>query len=206
MVKNYGMDKPIHLAENFRSTEFACKCGRCKTALVDDVLVAQLQAIRNHFGKPVNITSGYRCAAHNKAVGGDPNSSHMQGMAADVVVTGVKPGEVAKFAESMGIVRVGLYDSFVHIGSGDVKRFWLGPSGKNVSTHGGKNETNISISVLRRGNRGEGIKALQRLLDIDVDGSFGPATQAAVKEFQSAKKLPAHGIVDEPTWQALLGR
>ena len=206
MVKNYGMDKPIHLAENFRSTEFACKCGRCKTALVDDVLVAQLQAIRNHFGKPVNITSGYRCAAHNKAVGGDPNSSHMQGMAADVVVTGVKPGEVAKFAESMGVVRVGLYDSFVHIGSGDVKRFWLGPSGKNVSTHGGKNETNISISVLRRGNRGEGIKALQRLLDIDVDGSFGPATQAAVKEFQSAKKLPAHGIVDEPTWQALLGR
>lgn len=205
MVKNYAMDKPILLAENFRSTEFACKCGRCKTALIDDVLVEQLQAIRNHFGKSVNITSGYRCAAHNKAVGGDPNSSHMQGMAADIVVAGVKPGEVAKFAESMGIVRIGLYDSFVHIGSGNVKRFWFGPSGKNVSTHGGKAEALCAIPVLRRGSRGEAVKALQRLLGIDADGSFGPATQTAVREFQSAKKLPVHGIVDEPTWRDLLG-
>lgn len=205
MVREYVINDNLQLSENFRTKEFRCKCGGCKTALIDDVLVAQLQAIRNHFGKSVNINSGYRCTIQNKAVGGDPHSSHMQGMAADIVVTGIKPKEVAKFAESMGIVRVGLYDSFVHIGSGDVKRLWIGPSGKNVSTHGGNAQINLTTQVLRRGDRGETVKALQKLLQIHADGSFGPATQTAVKAYQFHRKLPAHGIVDEPTWKALLG-
>ena len=205
MVQAYNIAENQRLSENFRAGEFRCKCGRCKTALVDDVLVAQLQAIRNHFGKSVNITSGYRCSSHNKAVGGDPNSSHMQGMAADIVVAGVKPGEVAKFAESMGIVRIGRYNDFVHVGSGTVKRFWLGVSGKNVDTLGGNPVTNLTVLVLRRGSRGEAVKSLQKLMGLDADGSFGPATQSAVKAFQCEKKLPAHGIADEPTWKALLG-
>ena len=37
---------------------------------VDSELVQVLQAIRDHFGAPVVITSGYRTAAHNRAVGG----------------------------------------------------------------------------------------------------------------------------------------
>ena len=205
MVQAYNIAENQRLSENFRAGEFRCKCGRCKTALVDDVLVAQLQAIRNHFGKSVNITSGYRCSSHNKAVGGDPNSSHMQGMAADIVVAGVNPGEVAKFAESMGIVRIGRYNDFVHVGSGTVKRFWLGVSGKNVDTLGGNPVTNLTVPVLRRGSRGEAVKSMQKLLGLDADGSFGPATQSAVKTFQCEKKLPAHGIADEPTWKALLG-
>ena len=205
MVQEYAMDDNLRLSDNFRAREFRCKCGQCKTALVDDILVFQLQAIRNRFGASVNITSGYRCAAHNKAVGGDPHSSHMQGMAADIVVTGVKPKAVAEFAESMGIARVGLYDSFVHIGSGDVKRFWLGHAGKNVPTHGGNAQTAINVPALRRGSRGEQVKALQRLLSIDADGSFGPGTQSALMTYQASKKLPAHGIADAPTWKALLG-
>ena len=205
MVKEYAMGDGTRLAPNFRAEEFACKCGKCTTALIDDVLVAQLQAIRNHFGKSVNITSGYRCAALNKAVGGDPNSSHMQGMAADIVVSGVKPTAVAQFAESMGIVRVGLYDDFVHIGSGTVRRFWLGHQGSNVQTHGGEQSFAVTLPVLRRGDRGEAVKALQVRFQLDADGSFGPATEAAVKAFQLKQGLPAHGIVDEPTCRALLG-
>lgn len=205
MVQDYSMETDFQLSPNFRSREFRCKCGRCTTVLIDDVLVAQLQAIRNHFGASVNINSGYRCAAQNKAVGGDPNSSHMQGMAADIVVTGINSKEVAQFAESMGIVRIGLYDSFVHIGSGEAKRFWLGPSGKNVSTHGGIAKAEVTLPVLRKGSRGEAVKSLQKLLQIHVDGSFGPGTQAAVKDYQHQQKLPAHGIVDGPTWMVLLG-
>lgn len=210
MVKEYAMADNLKLSENFRAREFRCKCGCCKTALIDDVLVAQLQAIRNHFGKSVNITSGYRCVSHNKAVGGDPNSSHMQGMAADIVVPGVKPRAVAQFAESMGIVRVGLYDDFVHIGSGTVKRYWLGHEGKNVATHGGELTVSLTLPVLRRGSRGEAVKALQLQLrslggDIDADGSYGPATEAAVKQYQSEHGLPAHGIVDGPTRRAMFG-
>jgi hypothetical protein len=39
---------------------------------------------------------------------------------------------------------------------------------------------------------------------VQVDGDFGPLTQAAVQQFQSAHRLPITGIVDQATWQALL--
>ena len=42
-----------------------------------------LQPVRDHFGVPIIITSGYRCPALNNAVGGAPSSQHMKGEAAD---------------------------------------------------------------------------------------------------------------------------
>jgi uncharacterized protein YcbK (DUF882 family) len=36
-----------------------------------------LEEIRTHFDRPIHILSGYRCPAHNKAVGGAPDSQHM---------------------------------------------------------------------------------------------------------------------------------
>ncbi len=39
---------------------------------------------------------------------------------------------------------------------------------------------------------------------VQIDGDFGPATQAAVEQFQTAHGIPVSGIVDQPTWQALL--
>ena len=208
MVQKYQVSQ-AQLSDNFKVREFACKCGKCKQVMIDDVLVAQLQAIRNHFGASVHINSGYRCPTHNAAVGGHKQSGHLQGMAADIVVRGVKPREVAKFAESMGIQRIGLYDSFVHIGSGNARRFWLGHEGKAANTHGGELSFAVQLPVLRRGNRGEAVKALQAQLrgwgcELELDGSFGPATEAAVKGYQVEKKLPAHGIADEVTRRALL--
>ena len=205
MVQEYTISDNQQLSKNFRAGEFRCKCGKCKKALIDDVLVAQLQAIRDHFGASVNITSGYRCAAHNAAVGGNSQSSHMQGMAADIVVSGVKSQAVARFAESMGIVRVGLYDDFVHIGSGSTKRFWVGHQGKNVQTHGGEAAFSLSMPVLRRGCKADAVKSLQVQLHIEADGSYGPATEAAVKKYQAEHHLPAHGIVDAITCSSLLG-
>ena len=43
-----------------------------------------LQPLRNIYGKPIVITSGYRCAALNKLVDGVANSYHLQGNAADI--------------------------------------------------------------------------------------------------------------------------
>ena len=57
------------LSRSFRAKEFACKDGT-DPLFVDSELVQVLQAIRDHFGAPVVITSGYRTAAHNRAVGG----------------------------------------------------------------------------------------------------------------------------------------
>jgi predicted chitinase len=55
---------------------------------------------------------------------------------------------------------------------------------------------------LRRGDQGDAVAALQRLLGMDVAGAagtFGPATEAAVKEFQRRKGLTADGIVGAGT-------
>lgn len=211
MIKKYDKsDGSRRLSANFRVAEFACKCGRCDRILIDDTLVTQLQSIRDHFRAVVNINSGYRCAAHNAEVGGDPNSSHMDGMAADIVVKDIQPAEVAKYAESIGIKRIGLYDDFVHIGSGQTKRFWKGKTGTAVETFGAAQSFTVELPVLRRGSRGEAVKALQAQLlgygySLAVDGSYGPTTEAVVKKYQSDRKITVTGIGDEQTRKKMLG-
>lgn len=45
-----------------------------------------LDPLRERYGKPIKINSGYRCPALNKAVNGSKISSHMKGLAADITV------------------------------------------------------------------------------------------------------------------------
>lgn len=52
------------------------------TALVDDVL----DPLRDAWGGPIRVNSGYRCPELNKAVGGTPSSQHQHGEAADITV------------------------------------------------------------------------------------------------------------------------
>lgn len=59
------------------------------------------------------------------------------------------------------------------------------------------------LPTLRRGNSGEYVKLLQQALGIDVDGKFGSATEAAVKDFQKANGLTADGICGPKTWAKL---
>lgn len=50
------------------------------TALVDNVL----DGVREIYGKPITVNSGYRCPELNKAVGGSATSDHVKGFAADI--------------------------------------------------------------------------------------------------------------------------
>ena len=88
------------LSRSFRAKEFACKDGT-DPLFVDSELVQVLQAIRDHFGAPVVITSGYRTAAHNRAVGGAVYSQHQYGRAADIRVSGVPVEQLAAYAETL---------------------------------------------------------------------------------------------------------
>ena len=57
---------------------------------------------------------------------------------------------------------------------------------------------------IQRGSKGKAVKILQIILgDLEVDGSFGPATQAATLDFQRKHGLTADGIVGPKTWRAL---
>ncbi|WP_295378341.1 D-Ala-D-Ala carboxypeptidase family metallohydrolase [uncultured Pseudacidovorax sp.] len=58
---------------------------------------AMLQRIRDRLDRAVIVTSGYRCQALNRAVGGVTSSDHVQGQAADILVPGYgTPYDVAK--------------------------------------------------------------------------------------------------------------
>ena len=87
------------LSANFTVAEFACKDGS-DPVFVDSSLAALLQKIRDHFGRPVVITSGYRTAAHNKSVGGAAYSQHLYGRAADIRVQGIPVEQLAAYAET----------------------------------------------------------------------------------------------------------
>lgn len=214
-IKTYKKGSNEQLSKNFQAREFDCGCSNCKETPIDEKLVEYLQQIRDHFGNPIggDRLTAYRCPAHNAQV---PNaakySKHTMGMAADISIPGVSPAEIAKFAESIGVLGIGLYDTdkdghFVHIDTRPTKSFWKGHAQQRVTTFGGApvQTVQIQLPILRKGDSGEAVKALQKLLGIDADGLFGGKTHAALAAFQEKNGLEADGICGEKTWSKLLG-
>lgn len=115
------------LTDNFKVREFACADGT-DVVFVSPELVDVLQKVRNHFGKPVVINSGYRTPSHNKKVGGATYSQHLYGTAADITVKGVSPASVAAYARKIMPKKggVGIYSTFTHIDVRATKADWCG--------------------------------------------------------------------------------
>ena len=66
-----------------------------------------LQPVREHYGKSVKVNSGYRAPEVNAAVGGSKTSDHCKGQAADIEITGVANGDLAKYiAENFKFTQV----------------------------------------------------------------------------------------------------
>lgn len=108
---------------NFKNSEIECHDG-CGFADCVPALFATLETIRTHFGAAVVIDDACRCAVHNAAVGGEPNSYHMKGMAADIKVVGVSPTEVYSWLDFNHQGGVGKYDTFTHVDVGPAGRRW----------------------------------------------------------------------------------
>ena len=136
MIRQYSLakDGERRLAPDFKVRELRCKDGT-DTVIVDEALTVVLQCIREHFGKPVVITSGYRTAAHNAVVGGAKSSQHLLGRAADIRVPGVSVEDVAAYAESLmpdwgGVgrypVKAGRATGWVHVDTRADKARWRG--------------------------------------------------------------------------------
>lgn len=108
-----------HLSKHFEAKEFRSKDGD-EYMLICKELITVLETIREHFNAPVIINSGYRTPSWNYRVGGEPNSMHCKGMAADIVVKWHTSKEVAKYASELmdtleskgGVIR---YTNFVHV-------------------------------------------------------------------------------------------
>ena len=132
----------------FSEKEFWCKCNQCQKgdaemgippggmmggvpenvmALVENVL----DPLREKYGKPIKVNSGYRCPKHNLAVGGATQSQHMKGEAADIAPMG---GDARELERLMEIIKQNgkwdqmiVYPTFVHV---SWKRF--GPNRKQT--------------------------------------------------------------------------
>ena len=133
-IKQYSLakDGARQLAPGFKVREFRCRDGS-DTIMIDQTLVVLLQAIREHFNKPITITSGYRTAAHNAAVGGAKSSQHLLGKAADIQVADTTVEAVAAYAESLmpdwgGVgrypVKAGRAKGWVHVDTRPNKSRW----------------------------------------------------------------------------------
>ena len=86
------LTKNFSLEEMYRS-DTARRCGIDNKPQTEEVVenlralcLEVLQPLREHLGKPVVVSSGYRCKDLNKKVGGVENSQHLKGEAADIKV------------------------------------------------------------------------------------------------------------------------
>ena len=59
--------------------------------------------------------------------------------------------------------------------------------------------------LLKNGSKGEDVKTLQTKLGLTADGSFGPGTEKAVKEWQLSNGLTSDGVVGDGTWSKMFG-
>ena len=114
----------------FSDAELTCHC--CWTYPekgMDPNLLNVIDSIRESVGKPVQISCAYRCPAHNAEVGGVPNSQHVQGCAADVIVPeGMTVDSLAELAEQVGAEGIGRYydQGFVHVDTRGYTARWDG--------------------------------------------------------------------------------
>lgn len=105
----------------FKMKEFECRDGCVMPAsarenieaLVDNVL----DPLREAYGKPIGVNSGYRCAKHNREVGGVPASQHMLGEAADISAGSMQANErlVRIIKEQGAFDQMIVYGTFVHV-------------------------------------------------------------------------------------------
>lgn len=94
-MKHFTMDELTHSATAIRKGIDNTPDSKVKanlTALVANIL----DPLREAYGKPIVVSSGYRCAKLNRAVGGVARSQHLSGQAADLQSAGKSRSEHKK--------------------------------------------------------------------------------------------------------------
>lgn len=210
-IITYKRGDKTALTKNFSRYEFDCPCG-CGTQMVDPELAEKLQRIRDALGKPIKITSGYRCLKHNQDVKGGTNSRHRYGMAADwrLKDRSVNPVALGIIAQAVGFGGVGIYwyagNAFCHADTRRTKATWLCAAALHYPS---TTYLKFILPTIKRGCAGDANRAatkmLQRLLGLNPDGIFGEATENALLKAQKKYNLTPDGICGPASWRALSG-
>jgi uncharacterized protein YcbK (DUF882 family) len=102
---------------NFKADEFSCKhCGQNK---MQPEFMDKLQELRNLYGKPMKITSGYRCPKHPIEAAKKASGAHSTGLAADIGVDGSEAHKILSLALQLGFTGIGVQQKgagrFIHV-------------------------------------------------------------------------------------------
>jgi len=98
----------------FKYEEFDSPDIQGSGQLVDDRLIMLLDAVREEYGRPIRISSGFRTEAANAKAGGVSNSSHLRGLAADLKVRNSKERYELLRILLKHFNRIGVGKSFIH--------------------------------------------------------------------------------------------
>jgi len=103
---------------HFRREEFACR--HCGLNLISTDFVTKLDELREQFGRPLIVTSGYRCREHNARVSSTGlNGPHTTGRAADFAVDRGDAHRLLGLALDMGFTGIGVNQKgdgrFIHL-------------------------------------------------------------------------------------------
>lgn len=100
----------------FKPYEFDSPDAPGSGVSVKKELVVKLDQLRKRYGRPINVSSGFRTLAENTRVGGAAASAHLTGEAADIRCTSADARfMLVKIALELGFARIGIYSSWIHL-------------------------------------------------------------------------------------------
>ena len=112
---------------NFTREEFTCRCG-CGRNEMRPELVERLQALRSAYGKPMHITSGYRCPQHPVEAARAQPGMHATGLAADIGIRDSEAVALLRLALDAGFRGVGVQQKgskrFLHFDLRETPTIW----------------------------------------------------------------------------------
>lgn len=121
------------IGQYFNTKEFSCQCKNtdCVNQKISEELIGMLTKIREYLQKPMTITSGFRCEAHQKSLQASgantvvaTKSQHCVGNAADAMFKDLRVNEWIDVARKYSMA-VGYASNFIHLDTRkDKKREW----------------------------------------------------------------------------------
>lgn len=227
MVRTYKYNDTTQLSAHFNAQEFRCKCGKAHDFQVSEELIAKLENLYSALNcSRINVTSGFRCLEHDKAVGGSGTGQHLKGNAADICCYGqdgkpISSKTVCCKAQDVGftgIANITAAYQYTHV---DVRAGkWFGDETKGSSSvtsdfyqyFGIPRDTasDVPDKPIRKGDKGDAVRWMQsRLAELgylrksEIDGDFGKITLGAVLAFQLESGLEVDGVCGAMTRAAL---
>lgn len=214
--------KDKHLSANLTVRELTTSGGKsADVARIDPKLVECIQRLRDHVGKPITITSGYRSWKRNKEVYVSRNqkpthSRHCSGSAVDIHIQGMTGLDIGKAAiDAYGPnIGVGLAAGYAHI---DVRGFsaawnygkaedsWVAEIKRYQKAKGGSPAQSASGTTPQTGaatTPKELVRFAQCVMNaadgeqLREDGDLGPVTRAALERFRARYGLPSANVLD----------